>query len=58
MTDKPNTGDKIADALGTAADVTDAVSQEGLAKTGKASSWLRLGSTLASIGSRLFGKKK
>jgi hypothetical protein len=57
MTER-NAGDKIADGFGTAADITDAISQEGLAKTGKAVGWLRLGNTLASVGARLFGKKK
>ncbi len=53
----PNTGDKISTALEQAAEISDALSQEGV-KTGKASFWLRVGSALASFGATLFGKKK
>lgn len=53
---QPNTGDKISDGLGNAADITDALKQNGI-NTGKAGFWLRLGSGLASLGASIFGRK-
>ncbi|MEX0271391.1 hypothetical protein AB3R30_19810 [Leptolyngbyaceae cyanobacterium UHCC 1019] len=55
--EKPNTGDKISDALGEAANLTEALNQSGV-KTGKTGFFIRLGSIFAGFGARLFGRKK
>ncbi len=47
--ERPNTGDRISEALNDAANVTDVLGQSGI-KTGKMSKWLGIGSAIANVG--------